>query len=377
MRYKLKVLSPVHIGTGTRLSSLDGAYFRGRWYRISLDKVLRAVPDQALLSDALGSRDFSWETWLRGNLPGAPLEDLSSYSLKSPALEGRYELREAVKTSALKPYIPGSSVKGAIRTALLWRMAKDDPSKLISSLRVRGSDRRERADDTVEAAFLGGDPHYDILRALRVRDSSCEELERMEVGLVWVYTLRDGRLERKVEEGREHKTFVEWLTDDAELEMDISVDEDLLSSPLGERLGFAGRAELVRGFAEVCNDYAREIISRELEFYSSYGGEELRPIAAFYQELEVPEDGFLLNIGWGGGWETKTLGGLLEEVLGEDGFRKLRTKYSLGRNPRTGRIDLDAPFPKTRRIAYDLRGPYWPLGWVRLSTSGSAESPGG
>lgn len=377
MRYKLKVLSPVHIGTGTRLSPLDGAYFRGRWYRISLDKVLRAVSDPLLLSNALGNRTFSWEAWLGENMPGIPLEDLSLYSVKSPVLEGRYELREAVKAPTFEPYIPGSSIKGAIRTALLWRMAKDDPSKLISSLWNRGDYRRERADDAVEAKFLGGDPHRDVLRALRVRDSSCEELERMEVGLVWVYTLRDGRLERKVEEGREHKVFVEWFTEDAELEVDISVDEGLLSGPIGEELGFVGRADLVRRFAEACNDYAKEVIARELEFYSSYGGEELRPIVAFYKELEVPEDGFLLNIGWGGGWETKTLGGLLEEALGEDGFRKLRMTYSLGRSPRTRRIDLDAPFPKTRRIAYDLRGPYWPLGWVRLSTSGSAKFPGG
>lgn len=33
---------------------------------------------------------------------------------------------------------------------------------------------------------------------------------------------------------------------------------------------------------------------------------------------------------------------------------------------KTHRIDLDAAFPHTRRIAYDRGAPMWGMGWVKL-----------
>jgi CRISPR type III-A-associated RAMP protein Csm5 len=91
----------------------------------------------------------------------------------------------------------------------------------------------------------------------------------------------------------------------------------------------------------------------------------------FYADLEtthaaLPDGAFLLNIGWGSGWEVKTIGDLLRTALGDDGFVQLRQRYRLGADPRTGQMHLNAPFPKTRRIAYEGGAPRWPLGWIKM-----------
>ena len=86
--------------------------------------------------------------------------------------------------------------------------------------------------------------------------------------------------------------------------------------------------------------------------------------------LALPPGAFLLNVGWGGGWEVKTVGHLLREALG-DNWEALRERYSLGRHPKSRQIDWQAPFPKTRRIAYDRGAPLWALGWVRLTPTAS------
>ena len=47
-------------------------------------------------------------------------EAFATYSLSCPQSPEEVEIREAIKDINHCPYIPGSTLKGAIRTALLW-----------------------------------------------------------------------------------------------------------------------------------------------------------------------------------------------------------------------------------------------------------------
>ena len=93
-------------------------------------------------------------------------------------------------------------------------------------------------------------------------------------------------------------------------------------------------------------------------------------LSDFYADLEttlnsLPDGVFLLNIGWGSGWEAKTIGDLLRVLLSENDFKQLRHRYRLGEDPKTHQIDLNALFPHTRRIAYDAGTPTWAMGWIK------------
>ncbi len=438
MRYTLTCLSPVHVGTGRQFSKFDGVYRDRRWYVVDLDAVLARGVDAHALARAMSERTFTWSAWLNERRI-APSE-VAAYDLPCPQDPGDTPVREALKDAHGQPYLPGSSIKGAIRTAVLWQLMNGDAQgrqfavhylllclkapELFNALRERRAfDRPEehpaviaevfgveehdaaalqrtlyrilnveerRLSDTwrafqqklerlgqsrewlaqpIERAILGPNPNHDLLRALRVGDSRPTERDRLAVGLVWTYTRRGSRLVEKREEDGEYKTFVEWLVPETTLAFDITTDDFLFTERANRELRFRGAKEhVIRQLAETCRAYARAVIMAEKAFFQEH---DLRPIADFYTELEatlntLAEGAFLLNIGWGGGWEIKTVGDLVRQSLSREEFARLRARYRLGENPRTHRLDAEGHFPHTRRIAYEGGAPMWPLGWVTV-----------
>lgn len=454
-RYKLTCLSPVHIGTGQEWGKFDGAYSNGRWYVIDLDKVFARGINGDELAQAMSSNAFSWAEWLQGRR--IPLEDVALYSLPCPQDPKEVYIREGMKDVYLQPYIPGSTLKGAIRTAVLWHLlrqdqqarqfvrrylllatfagdirdrlrditrgnrdAEQDPNNHRKAIqraleinddqeleaclqvmyeatgknlqRARQGDRqarlgmrdlsrlggnREWLGQPIERRLLGQDPNHDLLRAVQVMDSEPVGLERMEVGLVWTYTLRNGQLVPKREQEGEYKAFAEWLRDGTGLHTAIRIDETLFTQQVDAVLRFKGAKEqAVRDLPAVCNKYADALIRRQKEFATKYRMSVLRDFyEALQQELQSLKDGaFLLNIGWGGGWEAKTVGDIVRELLRDedfDDFADLRERYRLGEDPQTHRVDMDAPFPHTRLIAYRNGAPVYPLGWALLEPMGT------
>jgi CRISPR type III-A-associated RAMP protein Csm5 len=444
--YTLTCLTPVHVGTGVQFSKFDGAYHDRQWHVIDLDKVLASGADANTLARAMNSRTFSWADWLvhQHMTPTAG----ALYVLPCPQDPEDTPLREAMKSVYQQPYLPGTSVKGAIRTAVLCSLLDSQRShqtfvEAYLALCLRGRDiyqrletrrafdrsdvhrevlaqtlgvsteqarqyqqtlydilniREERLGEArtwhnfqrglrnlgrsrewlgqhVEHMVLGHNPNHDLMRAVQVSDTAPVALERLAVGLVWTYTLRGNRLVEKREQDGEYKALVEWLTPDTTLRLALRLDDFLLTDAARELRFRSPQTQAVQQLAYTCNAYARSIIMAEREFYATYGPDSLR---ALYVELEVilsalPDGAFLLNIGWGGGWEVKTIGDVLRKALGADGFRQLRQRYRLGVAPRTGQLPLNAPFPKTRRIAYEDGAPRWALGWVKVELHAESE----
>ncbi|MCS6815833.1 MAG: type III-A CRISPR-associated RAMP protein Csm5 [Blastocatellia bacterium] len=438
----LRCLSPVHVGSGRQFTKFDGVYWDKRWYVIDLDRVLAGGVEINALTRAMSGRTFAWSVWLREQ--GIAPSDVAAYHLSCPQDPLETPIRAAVKDVYGQPYLPGSSIKGAIRTAIIWRLVNDDACQkefairylrlclkapdifraleqrrafdrpdehravLAEIFRVGGDEAealcralyvivgvnerdltrrwdmlkrrlqalgrsREWLGQPVERALLGRDPNHDLLRALQVSDTRPVALERLAIGLVWTYTQRGTQLVEKREEDGEYKVFVEWLLPETTLEFDLRTDDFLFTDAAERELHFRGaKEEALRQLARTCNDYARSIITAEQAFFRERG---LQPIADFYAELEtmlkdVAEGAFLLNLGWGGGWEIKTVGDLLRRMLSPEEFTALRQKYRLGENPRTHRMDLEGIFPHTRRIGYEGGAPMYPLGWVCVQPKG-------
>ena len=357
--YTLTCLTPVHVGTGVQYSMFDGAYQDRHWHVIDLDKVLARGVDANALARAMNSRTFSWSDWL-GRQHMTPIAE-ALYALPCPQDPEDTPVREAMKTVHQQPYLPGTSVKGALRTAVLCY--------LLQPQLERAGRSREWLEQPVERVVLGPNPNHDLMRSVHVSDTAPADLERLAVGLIWTYTLRGDRLVEKREQNSEYKTFVEWLTPDTTLRLDIRLDEFLFTDAANRDLRWRGdQTQAVQQLARTCNTHVHTIITAEQQFYATHGLDVLRD---YYAELEVtlnalPDRAFLLNIGWGGGWTVKTVGDLLHKALGDGSFRQLRQRYRLGISPRTRQLDLNAPFPKTRRIAYESGAARWALGWVKM-----------
>jgi CRISPR-associated protein Csm5 len=373
--YRLEILSPTHIGSGQEYSALDGVFQDGQWYLIDLNKVVeRSKEDPTNLANAMMQPGFNWASWLqKRNIPPA---EVAAHSVACPQNPGSTKIRACIRDPFWRPYIPGSTLKGAIRTAILESIVvnltlreRQQTTRRILERDERGrlAPRERVGQKTVERLLLGrhtgrNDSNYDLLRALHISDSEPIDPEKAQIGLAWVHTLRDDQLVPKRVGQEEYKMFVEWLPVGVPTRLTIRIDERLLEGKYRQDIGFRDdQVNALREFAIACNERAAALMEHEAAFYEDHG---LPAIARFYQTLldrlqQVERvGGFVLNIGWGGGWETKTVTNPLTEGLDEQ-YERIRQTYNLGRRG----ADV---FPKTRRVAYQGDQPFAPLGWVAL-----------
>jgi len=372
MRYAIEILSPAHVGSGDQLSSFDYVWRGGKLFVLDLDGLLRQPRVSAEeLSELLAERGFSLAHYLRERQI-AP-EAVAQYTVDSPPDPRGSAVREHIKDIYRRPYIPGSSLKGAIRTAVLWWAMKEDGQRLKSAERAvrRGLSKMQRQVDRRPTGargitrrwagkiggemerlkdLLGEDPNRDLLRALQISDGAANASEDLEVRLVETYSLdREGRLTPS----QRLRIFAELLKVGATTQVTVKIDESLFAY---EELGLIGKRDWLE-LSRVCNEYTSRLMDAEGAFYRDH---RLAQVANSYgklrQELNKAGEGvFLLPIGWGAGWETKTVGRLLRE---DDPalFSDLREKFRLGK------MGYDI-FPKTRRLVDGAQ----PLGWVKLT----------
>lgn len=361
--YRLTALTPLHVGDGLKLTDLDMVAAKGRIWRVDMDRLLSAPEvDAEELADLMETAGrFKMSEYLQQK--GVSPESVTCYSLSSPFKPGELpaELITQLKDSFLRAYIPGSSIKGAMRTALLWWRLKEDPVLLDKAARIlQDGLRQERirkewfAAEMVKAVF-GPDPNHDLMRAVRISDSTSiplEKLEVQEVGIMNLVRASGARTSSPATSSFEWKMrlFMEAITESTSVNFDLNVDDFLLKRDVAGMLGFKD-ADIISDIPKICRAYANEFIDQEIDFASKYS---LGEVEAFYRELlkvAGRTDIFLLHLGWGSGWHGTTVGRMFPDMI-ED----LRRKFGLGHKG-------VEEFPKTRKIAISGTKQY-PLGWA-------------
>jgi len=359
MRYQIEMLTPVHIGSGNTLNRWDYVWIKGWVYVINLDQVLNHPKINPYeLQNFMEDPGFSWEDYIK-TVRIDPSE-ISYYKAKA-SQRPTGNIKEHIKVH-LKPYIPGSSLKGAIRTAFLWYMFKkfEDKNFLFSKIKEKIEEVKKQKDDrrkfyqakskfaqVIEKKFFGRSPNYDVFRCIYVGDS--DPLENLEVGLVKTYDLRN----RRFLPDKNLEVYSELIPEGSITHVKIKIETKLFDY---KELGIREKGELLENIPEICNLRAEEFIKDEIKFFEKFGIEKSKD---FYQELlasikNLPEGAFIINLGWATGWRAKTIG---EELRKEDEklFEEIRKTFRLGY------VNIDV-FPKTRRL-YDSK----PIGWIKLT----------
>lgn len=351
----VEVLSPLHIGTGKTLQrSYDYTVYQNQTWRIDEDVLFREVYDRSAgnrqaLNQLLGARpaeelidprDYrDHPEFFRYHLPG------------QPRAEGRgAELRECIKDSRDQPYLPGSSVKGALRTVLAWSIFRAEKMTLD---RQRLGDNRSWAGQPVERQIFGSDPNHDLLRALQVSDST--SAAQTALMLANVQVVAGSRLQSPIE--------VEAIKPGTHFSLTLTLDEQLLSQDIAQRLGWKERGEHLRKIAVHSRNWTGARARSEVEHFDKRS--EMTRVVEFYRRLAhlraklQDSSDFLLQMSWGGGWGAKTLGDLIKVDPNQLEQIIARYRLSKSRERRPG----DA-FPRSRRIYFDRSGPAMPMGWV-------------
>ncbi len=346
----LMTLSPLHVGSGQELlRDYDYVVRQGRTWRIDED---------ALLDAALGGGEFD-EALLRR--PAAELLQPSDFRLDSAlfryVVEGMprskqkgARLREQIKDVFDQPYLPGSSLKGAFRTAIFdWALAQSPQA--LDTRRLK--DSRKWAAQPIERALLGRDPNHDLLRALHVADSVPLPPNKS-LSIENAQVITGGQPGSPIE--------VEALRPNIQLRGSVKLDLSLFADQAERKLRLGDRLQWLKDLMSICRARVTPILTAERDWFARRYPHS--PIAEFYAQLHqvvtgLPEERCLLQVGWGGGWLNKTAGLRLDDRQREDIIRR----YRLAR----GKRQKGDPFPRSRRVVLNAQGhPVAPLGWVLI-----------
>lgn len=340
---KLEILTPVHIGSGDKYLAMDFVIKGNKVVFIDSMKFFEEIEKRGLnpieIAKEIGKGEKSIEDYV---------ENLLSIKMKEVPFNGRTPRKEILMhiKSHGKPYIPGSSIKGAIRTAILWKEIKDNKNLLNwifnhieNELRKKQYLQRKdltRLDDKLEEKIFRkanlvekkDDPKNDLLRAVIISDSTF--LDSYSIYQVNFLGMRN------------FSVLVECVDPEQIAEVKTNIDKFILYY-LNQKLDYDCILSATREFAE-------KIV--EIEINRNY------PEKTKHEFKNVLKSkGIILRVGWGTGWYSTTIGTLLKT---HPKFEGLRKKLGLGRNPRTRRFSRD--FPLIRRITSDRR----PLGWISI-----------
>ena len=345
------VRTPVHIGSGAVLRK-DADYIvepAGAAKQVRVVDVERALT--TLGREQLGS--------MQGGAVAAAVARGARERVTRHVLPYRGpdpgEIREQLALADGTPYLPGSSLKGALRTALLAAVLERRGGALPA---VTGPD--------VEELALGALPNArpqnrDMLRLLRLSDFVPER----PAGVLALLRLEARPLRPPAGRGRqgipiwcEALAPGTWLRGTLTLERGSALEGALAADQREALDDYLGR---IAAFAARVADFEHESYAAA----ASLAPPVIREIIAGHGRAG-PE--VWCNLGWGGGWHTKTVASVLPPDQRLAAAQRVRERFRAG-GP------VPSPFPSSRRVAFSEQGET-PMGWVQLLVGGAGADDG-
>ncbi|GEM_PF-937132 len=366
----IELLSPLHIGTGTNLlEGVDWIQHDDYVYVADQNALLEAVFDRAgeegrndaaiataiagmTLNDLVKAGYLTKEDFAPNNKKKSPL---FRYRLRGvPAMN---QISEQIKDVYGQPYLPGSSLKGALRTVLAVGGA---------TVRKPRFDRlgrsRSWAAQPIERELFGRNPNYDLLRALQVSDSGPVSPDQLSLERANIYPTAGQRTQYGRQRGLD--LDVETLRLGTIFQVPVKIEGYLFGDQAERELKFGKRRGWLLNLPKWGRTVAGQRIADEIEFFQQRA--DGRVVLGFYSRLAqtwegLGENEFLLQVGWGTGWLSKTFGKLLQEDA--RAFERIVKDYRL--TMESGRKVGDS-FPRSRHLVRVGEHPAVPLGWIKV-----------
>jgi CRISPR type III-A-associated RAMP protein Csm5 len=336
----------------------------------TLQKQVRQIQQQFSVEDFVHKRVCPPDTgrWLKER-------HCICYEVQSAVSLGSNSFRACAKDLRQLPYLPGTEIKGALRTAILFDLLQDETRyqplvEAVANLRRlvateypdRGQARRALSSvaANLEAGLVRGqknDAKFDLLRMLRVSDS---------------VPLQSGDLRiensRSVGTNRNTTMYLETLRRDVTGQFRMELVEGA-TDWLAE-LGLADRAGwlTVSKGKEVCYKRAEAVLAAEVKYFDAKGQVQMARRAEALRKQNSPQQP-LLRLGGGQGLLSVTEDLWLRDRNPEL-YDVLRRAISAARGWKNTVPD---DFPKTRRVIYRGGQPAELLGWIQLMPATDSE----
>jgi CRISPR-associated protein Csm5 len=371
----VRILSPVVIGTGERCNPM-GFFVAddGRVWVVDERKFIEVLIERGLAE--------GFRIWLEGQLQQNQRPNLKGFfDERKIQAEKRTEILRAsvayvlplvssgqrmsrfnlcLKTPDHRPYIPGSELKGAIRTAVLAKILNDD----VNLLRQLAQNLRPNMPrGQMNALWQGNewlllrrnqndrDAHNDLFRGIAISDS-----EPLPTNALRIYAAKRLNMSGNV------TVFVEAIAPNSETEVTLSIacpNRWLQAIGLTDKAGWLDWAKLAHALYEHSNavlDFiAKKFPAREFP--------QVHAKAQKLKEQNKPDEP-LVCLGWGQGFLSITMTEPLRQKF-PTAYENLRRAMAqaIRQYDRTKQND----FPKTLWVALDRNGqPSDLFGWVQL-----------
>ncbi|OQX52665.1 MAG: type III-A CRISPR-associated RAMP protein Csm5 [Candidatus Cloacimonas sp. 4484_209] len=397
MEIKLETLTPVHVGTGNSYGKAEFIIDDHVLKRIIFSKLYDSLPKKQKneLTTELERENFRLEEFIkRSNIEIS--DDMIWYHAVVRSYPSR-EIREQIKTNNV-PYIPGSSIKGSIRTALLWKFICEDYDNLRDKINsciyktLRSNLPLEKKKKNICNEFISKvfqlndrkyDAKYDLLKFLHVSDFMPNEEDAskiIEIEKIIGYSLkRDNKFENwaiiRTRRGNRRVSLINYLEvvkKDIEFNGSISLNplikvalENNQEYPLlKDKLEILGLDEsnleeekMLTHIKNTLREFNKWAIDKEIELCrkASNGRN-------FCEVLESIDTGNSIRIGFGVGTTYQTLIKLIEEK-DVDLAQRIVNTLRLGKFSRNIKENkLTPPYPKSIEFTSQKE----PLGWMRF-----------
>ena len=389
-RFKLTIepLTPVHIGTGVELTPLDYKvtsklgttdFKKNMYFKFSSDKILKRMIESG---DTQKLAKFE-EASVKGNMKElqsffqqnlASLEDLDYPCEVTNGFVKRYsenqgkdpydnasKVYQMYRPEGLKtPVIPGSSLKGSIRTAILnsilYNISNEKYDKLKDDFQeIRNDKDKPKFESKLQRALLGSysDAKNDPFRAIQIADCSFSAKNSQLVGELYNVSLnqQNKKIERLKIQILAEVIKGNLMGISEKTETTLLIDTDLLNT---NQIAKKITAEEI---VKACNDFFKIQFDNEFEkFYEVCESENCSKLDELDKQISnivnSNDNSFVIRVGRWSQVEFVTFG---------SDFRSPKTS----KDKKTGK-------PKGwggTRTLFDYNGQYLPMGWCKCTIS--------
>jgi CRISPR type III-A-associated RAMP protein Csm5 len=367
---KITALTPIHIGSGIQaMRDADYLYFEklGKAIMLDADKVLGIIGEENVgqwtgviekNAQQIGTPNNKETLY---DLLAMRKKDLSPedvalrvLNVRHAGLDKKSELKEQLHNGMNVPLLPGSSIKGAVRTALFAHFVNKNNGNDVRDSQNLTNYKRQFSDAQLIKKYFGDDPNHDMLRLLKIMDTHFSQTE--------CYRAETINLKNKAWEVDARFTqFLEAIPAKSTAFVNFQFDETTERNAQKQRF-FRQNTSLLRPekLFEIINDHTRDLAEREIKYWVEQDepdvlGFYLEKLREFVEEIKILQPGeCIFRLGWGTGFRNMT--GDWHINMTDDDYYDL-VKSLRPRHPE------DMAYPKTMRILKDGT----PLGFVKLT----------
>lgn len=379
MRYRLTCLTPVLVGDGGRLSAIDYMVWKDQVNVLDQGRIFKLLAKGPRLEGYLSQLkratklDFaSWGGFAQNFAHRRIPFEHTAYAAYWNRASGEALNIPTFAAGPAGPYVPGSAIKGALRTGMLFSVLTDGVLRdLAGRIRPERPSRRPAEAAEEQLIGVGGDSRT---RVFSVADSAPADYTRFKIYLLRTavlaargrdqYSLGWKQSPRGAADGRKPEDstpiFAEMSPPGSTFEGTWQEKGFFLLPEIRRVLGW--RQPIERGkIFEAANDYTAALLALHKTYAERTG---MQLFAKTLDEIEAhlaaarSSGACLLSLGWGGGLMGKSA---WLDTANED-YRQVLKSIAVYNNA----LASGLPFPKTRRIVFLDDRPASLPGWARL-----------